>query len=136
MIYDVFSGFSSKFLGWRLQVRAAGMGRSRSGIASAELPQLDSTRSAARSSRVLRLGLDVLMCRHLGCSESAMIASLVLDQPSGLLVQSYAPRLQIRPDETPTAGGVLFRQLRRWSTVSQRRNRSGVKLSVASCHPA
>ena len=37
------------------------------------------------------------MCRHLGwLGEPVSIASLVLDPPCGLLMQSYAPR--IRPD--------------------------------------
>ena len=35
------------------------------------------------------------MCRHLGwLGEPRSIASLVLEPPSGLLVQSYAPRRQ------------------------------------------
>ena len=35
------------------------------------------------------------MCRHLGwLGEPVSVASLVIDQPSGLLVQSYAPRRQ------------------------------------------
>ena len=35
------------------------------------------------------------MCRHLGwLGEPVSVASLVLDQPYGLLVQSYAPRRQ------------------------------------------
>ena len=40
-------------------------------------------------------GLGRLMCRHLGwLGEPRSVASLVLDPPSGLLVQSYAPRRQ------------------------------------------
>ncbi len=35
------------------------------------------------------------MCRHLGwLGTPVSVASLLLDQPSGLLVQSYAPRRQ------------------------------------------
>ncbi|MDF2830073.1 MAG: egtC, partial [Mycobacterium sp.] len=35
------------------------------------------------------------MCRHLGwLGEPVTVASLVLDRPHGLLVQSYAPRRQ------------------------------------------
>ena len=55
------------------------------------------TRSAGRSSRGCA-GLAVgrrLMCRHLaGSVNRARVASLVLEPPSALLVQSYAPRRQ------------------------------------------
>src|SRR6476659_6335202 len=59
-----------------------------------ELPQLGPSDPAA-DLRGGAPGLGRLMCRHLGWrGEPRSIASLVLEPPSGLLVQSYAPRRQ------------------------------------------
>ena len=72
---------------------AAGRGRSpptSCGPASAT----GTIRSAGRSSAA-SAGLGRLMCRHLGwLGEPRSVASLMLDPPYGLLVQSYSPRRQ------------------------------------------
>ena len=60
----------------------------------AELPQLGSPDPAA-DLLGCSPGLGRLMCRHLGwLGEPRSLASLVLEPPSDLLVQSYAPRRQ------------------------------------------
>jgi gamma-glutamyl hercynylcysteine S-oxide hydrolase len=63
------------------------------------------------------------MCRHLGwLGEPVSIASLVLDPPSGLRVQSYAPRRQKRGLLNADGWGVGFfdtgGQLRRWRSAA------------------
>ncbi len=61
---------------------------------AAELPQLGPSDPPADLLR-RPAGLGRLMCRHLGwLGEPRSVASLVLDPPYGLLVQSYAPRRQ------------------------------------------
>lgn len=53
------------------------------------------------------------MCRHLGwLGAPVSVASLVLDQPAGLLVQSYAPRRQQRGLMNADGWGVGFFDLR------------------------
>ena len=62
------------------------------------------------------------MCRHLGwLGEPRSIASLVLDQPSGLLVQSYAPRRQKHGLMNADGWGVGFYDdgvVRRWRSAA------------------
>jgi len=63
------------------------------------------------------------MCRHLGwLGEPVSIASVVLDPPSGLRVQSYAPRRQKHGLLNADGWGVGFfdagGQLRRWRSAS------------------
>ena len=66
------------------------------------------------------------MCRHLGwLGAPVSVASLVLDQPSGLLVQSYAPRRQKHGLMNADGWGVGFfdrdgtvRQPRRWRSAA------------------
>jgi glutamine amidotransferase len=62
------------------------------------------------------------MCRHLGwLGEPRSIASLVLDQPSGLLVQSYAPRRQKHGLMNADGWGVGFFDqgvVRRWRSAA------------------
>ena len=63
------------------------------------------------------------MCRHLGwLGDPVSIASLVLDPPSGLRVQSYAPRRQKHGLLNADGWGVGFfdtgRQVRRWRSAS------------------
>jgi gamma-glutamyl hercynylcysteine S-oxide hydrolase len=63
------------------------------------------------------------MCRHLGwLGEPVSIASLVLDPPSGLRVQSYAPRRQKHGLLNADGWGVGFfdtgGQLRRWRSAA------------------
>jgi gamma-glutamyl hercynylcysteine S-oxide hydrolase len=62
------------------------------------------------------------MCRHLGwLGEPVSIASLVLDPPSGLRVQSYAPRRQKHGLLNADGWGVGFfdqTQVRRWRSAS------------------
>ena len=62
------------------------------------------------------------MCRHLGwLGEPRSIASLVLDPPSGLLVQSYAPRRQKHGLMNADGWGVGFfdgTTPRRWRSVA------------------
>src|ERR1700744_1334631 len=80
--------------GWRMG--------SRVGHCAAQLPKLgsplpaaDLLRRPAGMVRRRRRGGSPLMCRHLGwLGREASVASLVLDPPHGLRVQSYAPRRQ------------------------------------------
>jgi gamma-glutamyl hercynylcysteine S-oxide hydrolase len=62
------------------------------------------------------------MCRHLGwLGEPRSIASLVLEPPSGLLVQSYAPRLQKHGLMNADGWGVGFFDngvVRRWRSAA------------------
>ncbi|WP_319429471.1 ergothioneine biosynthesis protein EgtC [Mycobacterium sp. RTGN5] len=61
------------------------------------------------------------MCRHLGwLGEPVSIASLVLDPPSGLRVQSYAPRRQKHGLINADGWGVGFvdDEVRRWRSAS------------------
>jgi gamma-glutamyl hercynylcysteine S-oxide hydrolase len=63
------------------------------------------------------------MCRHLGwLGESRSVASLVLDPPSGLLVQSYSPRRQKHGLMNADGWGVGFFDddgvARRWRSAS------------------
>jgi glutamine amidotransferase len=62
------------------------------------------------------------MCRHLGwLGEPRSIASLVLDPPSGLLVQSYAPRRQKHGLMNADGWGVGFYAdgvVRRWRSAA------------------
>ena len=62
------------------------------------------------------------MCRHLGwLGEPVSIASLVLDPPSGLRVQSYAPRRQKHGLLNADGWGVGFfdeTEVRRWRSAS------------------
>lgn len=62
------------------------------------------------------------MCRHLGwLGAPVSVASLVLDQPSGLLVQSYAPRRQKHGLMNADGWGVGFFDIevpRRWRSAS------------------
>ncbi|SBS74616.1 Amidohydrolase EgtC [uncultured Mycobacterium sp.] len=62
------------------------------------------------------------MCRHLGwLGEPVSVASLVLDPPSGLRVQSYAPRRQKHGLINADGWGVGFVdgvELRRWRSAS------------------
>jgi glutamine amidotransferase len=62
------------------------------------------------------------MCRHVGwVGEPRSIASLVLDPPSGLLVQSYAPRRQKHGLMNADGWGVGFYHdgvVRRWRSAS------------------
>ncbi|TDO14563.1 glutamine amidotransferase [Mycobacterium sp. BK086] len=62
------------------------------------------------------------MCRHLGwLGEPVSIASLVLDPPSGLKVQSYAPRRQKHGLMNADGWGVGFvdgEHVRRWRSAS------------------
>jgi glutamine amidotransferase len=62
------------------------------------------------------------MCRHLGwLGERRSVASLVLDTPSGLLVQSYAPRRQKHGLMNADGWGVGFYDdgvVRRWRSAS------------------
>ena len=62
------------------------------------------------------------MCRHLGwLGEPRSVASLVLDPPSGLLVQSYAPRRQKHGLMNADGWGVGFYDdgvVRRWRSAS------------------
>ena len=76
------------------------------------------------------------MCRHLGwAGEPRSVASLVLDPPSGLLVQSYAPRRQKHGLMNADGWGVGF-----FDKGVARRWRSAVPLwgdaSFASVAPA
>lgn len=62
------------------------------------------------------------MCRHLGwLGEPVSIASLVLDPPCGLRVQSYAPRRQKHGLINADGWGVGFfdgKEVRRWRSAS------------------
>lgn len=62
------------------------------------------------------------MCRHLGwLGEQVTVSSLVLDPPSGLKVQSYAPRRQKHGLMNADGWGVGFfddEQVRRWRSAS------------------
>jgi len=61
------------------------------------------------------------MCRHLGwLGDRRSIASLVLDPPSGLLVQSYAPRRQKHGLMNADGWGVGFfdEGVRRWRSAA------------------
>jgi len=62
------------------------------------------------------------MCRHLGwVGEPQSVASLVLDPPSGLLVQSYAPRRQKHGLMNADGWGVGFFDngaVRRWRSAA------------------
>jgi len=62
------------------------------------------------------------MCRHLGwLGDQVSIASLVLDPPSGLRVQSYAPRRQKHGLLNADGWGVGFfdeTEVRRWRSAS------------------
>ncbi len=63
------------------------------------------------------------MCRHLGwLGEPRSVASLVLDPPSGLLVQSYAPRRQKHGLMNADGWGVGFFDVdgvaRRWRSAA------------------
>lgn len=62
------------------------------------------------------------MCRHLGwLGEPVSVASLVLDPPCGLRVQSYAPRRQKHGLLNADGWGVGFfdqQQIRRWRSAS------------------
>jgi glutamine amidotransferase len=62
------------------------------------------------------------MCRHLGwLGDPRSVASLVLDPPSGLLVQSYAPRRQKHGLMNADGWGVGFYDdgvVRRWRSAS------------------
>src|SRR5258708_33812862 len=63
-----------------------------------------------------------LMCRHLGwLGDRRSIASLVLEPPSGLLVQSYAPRRQKHGLMNADGWGVGFFDegvVRRWRSAA------------------
>ena len=63
------------------------------------------------------------MCRHLGwLGEPASVASLVLDPPYGLLVQSYSPRRQKHGLMNADGWGVgFFDEARYAAAVAQRR---------------
>src|SRR6202012_1910163 len=94
------------FLRAVLRRRLQGIARrrmgSRVGHCAAQLPKLgsplpaaDLLRRPAGMVRRRRRGGSPLMCRHLGwLGREASVASLVLDPPHGLRVQSYAPRRQ------------------------------------------
>jgi glutamine amidotransferase len=62
------------------------------------------------------------MCRHLGwLGNQVSIASLVLDQPYGLVVQSYSPRRQKHGLMNADGWGVGFHdgdQVRRWRSAA------------------
>jgi gamma-glutamyl hercynylcysteine S-oxide hydrolase len=62
------------------------------------------------------------MCRHLGwLGNQVSVASLVLDPPYGLLVQSYSPRLQKHGLMNADGWGVGFLdgdQVRRWKSAA------------------
>jgi glutamine amidotransferase len=62
------------------------------------------------------------MCRHLGwLGNEVSVASLVLDQPYGLLVQSYSPRRQKHGLMNADGWGVGFvdgDQVRRWKSAA------------------
>lgn len=62
------------------------------------------------------------MCRHLGwLGESVSVASLVLDPPNGLLVQSYSPRKQKHGLMNADGWGVGFfdgEAARRWRSAT------------------
>jgi gamma-glutamyl hercynylcysteine S-oxide hydrolase len=64
------------------------------------------------------------MCRHLGwLGEPVSVASLVLDQPYGLLVQSYSPRRQKNGLMNADGWGVGFfdplgQEARRWRSAA------------------
>ncbi|WP_445167430.1 ergothioneine biosynthesis protein EgtC [Mycolicibacterium sp. Dal123E01] len=62
------------------------------------------------------------MCRHLGwLGEPVSVASLVLDPPSGLRVQSYAPRRQKHGLMNADGWGVGFvdgEEVRRWRSAA------------------
>ena len=67
------------------------------------------------------------MCRHLGwLGAPVSVASLVLDQPSGLLVQSYAPRRQKHGLMNADGWGVGFFDARRRRGGGAARRRCGV----------
>src|SRR5215207_4542353 len=87
----------------------------------AELPQLGSPDSAA-DLLGCSPGLGRLMCRHLGwLGEPRSLASLVLEPPSGLLVQSYAPRRQKHGLMNADGWGVGFFDrgvARRWRSAA------------------
>jgi glutamine amidotransferase len=66
------------------------------------------------------------MCRHLGwLGHSASIASLVLEQPYGLLVQSYSPRRQKNGLMNADGWGVGF-----FDTGGQERSDTGERTAV------
>jgi glutamine amidotransferase len=62
------------------------------------------------------------MCRHLGwLGNQVSVASLMLDPPYGLRVQSYSPRLQTHGLMNADGWGVGFRdgdQVRRWKSAA------------------
>ncbi len=117
----VFAAVLRRFWGWRLQGAARRVMGRRARHSSAELPQLGPPDPAA-DLLGRTPGLGRLMCRHLGwLGEPRSIASLVLDQPSGLLVQSYAPRRQKHGLMNADGWGVGFFDndvVRRWRSAA------------------
>ena len=117
----VLTAVLRRFWGWRLQGAARRVMGRRAGHSSAELPQLGPPDPAA-DLLGRTPGLGRLMCRHLGwLGEPRSIASLVLDQPSGLLVQSYAPRRQKHGLMNADGWGVGFFDndvVRRWRSAA------------------
>ncbi len=105
----------------RLQSAARRLMGGRRRHPAAELPQLGPPHSAADLQRT-PAGLGRLMCRHLGwLGEPRSVASLVMDPPSGLLVQSYAPRLQKHGLMNADGWGVGFFDdgvARRWRSAA------------------
>src|SRR6476646_6097122 len=93
-----------------------------------ELPQLGPSDPAADLLGCAP-GLGRLMCRHLGwLGEPRSIASLVLEPPSGLLVQSYAPRRQKHGLMNADGWGVGFfdpRGQARWAHARRAGDDSG-----------
>ncbi len=74
------------------------------------------------------------MCRHLGwLGQPASVASLVLDPPYGLVVQSYSPRRQKHGLMNADGWGVGF-----FDSGGQERSDSGggAASALAECDPA
>ncbi len=74
------------------------------------------------------------MCRHLGwLGEPVSVASLVLDQPYGLLVQSYSPRRQKHGLINADGWGVGFFDD---GLAGSKTTRGRSRPTVAQCGPA
>ena len=133
----IYARYCAAVLRRRLQGAARRILGGRAQHPAAQLPQLGPSDPAAdllRSAAGLADGRR-LMCRHLGwLGEPRSVSSLVLEPPSGLLVQSYAPRRQKHGLMNADGWGVGFFDhgvVRRWRSAAPAVGRRVVRLGGA-----